>query len=71
MQRNPGIAGSGSPLRFFEMLDRYLASRTDLRASTHRLYRQTIGYLKEFFGDIRIDRITRPMAGDFRTWLAK
>jgi hypothetical protein len=71
LQTNPAAAGSGPAPKLFDMLARYLESRTEIRTSTRRLYQQTINYLMAFFDDIRIDRITRPMAGDFRTWLAK
>ena len=71
LQTNPAIAGNGPTPKLFNMLARYLESRTEIRSSTRKLYQQTINYLKAFFDDIRIDRITRPMAGDFRTRLAK
>lgn len=71
LQANPTMAESRPALTLFGMLTRYLESRTEIRSSTRKLYQQTINYLKAFFEDIRVDRITRPMAGDFRTWLAK
>lgn len=71
LQANPGIAGRGPAPGLFNFLDRYLASRTDIQDSTRSLYRQTSKYLRGFFDNIRVDRITRHMAGDFRTYLAK
>ena len=71
LQVNPGIISGGPAPKLFAFLDRYLASRTEIRKSTRSLYQQTIYYLKDFFDDIRVDHITRLMAGDFRTYLAR
>ncbi len=56
------------PLRLKRFLDRYIQSRSDLRASTVYLQKLTAQYLLKFFGnDLRIDEITRSKASDWRT----
>ena len=55
-----------------ELLARYLRNRTDIRSATRTLHKLTARYLKEYFGsDTSILQITRAMASDWRTALAK
>jgi len=55
-----------------KLIRRYIENRTDLKPATKELYELTEKYLLEFFGrDIRIDRITRAMAADWRAAMAK
>lgn len=54
--------------RFFE---RYINNRTDVKPATKALYEQTKDYLIMFFhGSIRINRITRSTAADWRAAMA-
>lgn len=55
-----------------KLIRRYIENRTDLKPATKKLYELTEKYLLEFFGgDIRIERITRAMAADWRAAMAK
>ncbi|NQU76236.1 MAG: tyrosine-type recombinase/integrase [Planctomycetes bacterium] len=68
----PGKADANRPIRLDELVNRYLQSRTDLRETTRDLHRLTIQYLKQLFGgEMRIDRITRAMASDWRSAMAR
>ncbi len=68
---NPGRANSGHSPTLGKYLDRYINNRTDLKPATKDLYRQTREYLLMFFdGSIRMDRITRAMAADWRAAMA-
>lgn len=70
LRLNP-VRGGKVPL-LGDYLDRYLESRTDLKPGTKKLHDMTSRYLKAYFGDhIRIDRINRAAAGDWRTALAQ
>ncbi len=72
LQINPAHAGYGKAPRLSEYLDRYLASRTDLRPRTLMLHELTVEYLSAYYGsDIRIDNITRARASDWQVALAK
>jgi integrase len=54
-----------------KFLERYINNRTDLRPATKDLYDQTKEYLLRFFdGSVRIGRITRAMAADWRAAMA-
>jgi len=58
--------------KLIEFVRRYLDSRTDIAGSTRREHETTCRYLCAFFGDdMRIDRITRMMAADWRSALAR
>lgn len=72
LQLSPALAGCGRVTRLGEYLERYLASRTDLRPRTLELHELTAKYLLDYFSpDVRIDRITRPAATNWRTSLAR
>src|SRR4030042_3530758 len=71
LQINPARAGLGRTPHLNEYLGRYLAARTDLRPRTLELHQLTVKYLLAYFSpDIRIDRINRAAATDWRTALA-
>jgi integrase len=68
---NPGRADSRHSPTLERFLDRYIDNRTDLKPATKDLYRQTKDYLLMFFdADLRIDRISRAMASDWRAAIA-
>lgn len=72
LQLNPAHAGCGRSSRLSEYLGRYLEARTDLRPRTLELHKLTAKYLLAHFSpDIRIDRISRAIASDWRSALAK
>ncbi len=72
IQINPGRAGTGKTLRLCDFLDRYLTSRTDLRPRTLELHELTAKYLLAYFNpEMRINKITRASASDWRAALAK
>ena len=72
LQRCPASASGMRAPRLGEFLDSYLKSRTDLRPATLYLQELTSRYLKLHFGaDIRIDRITRAGASEWRSALAR
>ena len=55
-----------------EHIQRYLANRTEIKENTRREHETTGRYLKACLGeDIRIDKITRTMAADWRASLAR
>ncbi len=69
---DPGRYSLGKALPFGQYLQRYLDSRTDIKKGTLELHERTASYLLEYFGEsIRIDRITRAAAADWRSSLAK
>ncbi|MBN2272204.1 MAG: tyrosine-type recombinase/integrase [Sedimentisphaerales bacterium] len=52
-------------------LNRYIDNRTDIKPATKGLYLQTTEYLLMFFdGDVRINRISRAKASDWRAAMA-
>src|SRR5687768_10693319 len=64
------LRGAEAP-RLGPYLDRYLESRSDLKPRVQALHAISIRYLKGHFGeDVRIDRISRSMAADWRAALA-
>jgi len=68
---NPARANSSHSPTLEKFLERYINNRTDLKPATKNLYRQTKQYLLMFFdGSIRISRITRAMAADWRAAMA-
>jgi len=68
---NPAIADSRGSPTLEKFLKRYINNRTDIRPSTKELYELTKKYLLKFFSsDIRIGRITRVMAADWRAAMA-
>ena len=68
---NPAIADSRHSPTLEKFLKRYLDNRTDLKPATKDLYEQTKEYLLRFFdGGVRIGRITRAMAADWRAAMA-
>lgn len=70
LSTNPATATALRAPALGEYLARYLASRTDLKASTRYLYGLAGRYLTTYFGDAhRIDQITRAAARDWRTAL--
>lgn len=72
LQLNPARAGFGKAPHLSEYLQRYLASRTDLRAGTLGLHGLTVRYLLAHFGpEICIDKIRRAAATDWRAALAR
>jgi len=72
IQINPGRAGTGKTFRLGDYLSRYLESRTDLRPRTLELHELTAKYLLAYFNtEMRINRITRAAASDWRATLAK
>jgi integrase len=72
LQLNPVCGLPGRAFRLGDYLERYIASRTDLRPKTLELHKLTKKYLLAYFGaDVRIDKINRAMASDWRVALAK
>lgn len=68
---NPFKADGGRAPSLEKLIRRYIENRTDLKPATKELYELTEKYLLEFFGgDIRIDRITRATAADWRAAMA-
>ena len=68
---NPARTGGRGAPTLDKFLQRHLDNRTDLKPSTQGLYELTKKYLLAFFGgDLRIDRITRAMAADWRAAMA-
>ncbi len=68
---NPARAGNNHSPTLERFLERYIDNRTDIKPATKDLYEQTKEYLLTFFdGNIRIDRITRAMAADWRAVMA-
>ena len=68
---NPARAGKSHSPTMERFLDRYIDNRTDIKPATKHLYRQTRDYLLMFFGGgVRIDRISRAMAADWRAAMA-
>lgn len=66
----PGIRDADGRTTLGAWCARYLAIRTDLAESTLVMAQDTIGRLKEHFGeDCRMDRITPARATDFHNWL--
>ena len=71
LRLNPARAGNGHSPTLEKFLERYINNRTDLKQATKDLYEQTKEYLLMFFNrSIRIDRITRAMAADWRAAMA-
>ena len=61
-----------SPMTLQDLLARYNRNRTELSPATKAMHRLAGRYLTEFFGnDVPVDRITRAMASDWRTALAR
>ena len=72
MQLNPSRANADRAPKLGEFLERYLASRTDLKEGSLYLCKLTGRYIMECFGtELRIDRITRSMASVWRSALAR
>ena len=68
---NPSRAGNSHSPTLERFLERYVDNRTDIKPATKDLYEQTKEYLLMFFdGSIRIGRITRAMAADWRAAMA-
>lgn len=68
LTRNPSLAAKAPSLGAF--VERYVAGRTDVKEATRYLYRLAGRYLAAYFGHgLRIDRITRAMARNWRTAL--
>ncbi|MBL7184997.1 MAG: tyrosine-type recombinase/integrase [Phycisphaerae bacterium] len=68
---NPARAGNNHSPTLERFLERYINNRTDIKPATKDLYEQTEEYLLMFFdGSIRIGRITRAMAADWRAAMA-
>lgn len=66
----PGMRDADGRTTLAAWCARYLAIRTDLAESTLTMAEDTIGRLKEHFGeDCRMDRITPARATDFANWL--
>jgi len=69
LQLNPAHGGSTRTMRLGKYMERYLASRLDLKPGTLELHRHTSAFLLAHFGtDIRIDKINRAGARDW--WVA-
>ncbi len=72
IQLNPSKASASQAPKLGEFLERYLSSRTDLKPGSLYLQDLTSRYLRQFFGaEIRIHRITRAMASEWRAALAQ
>lgn len=68
---NPARADSRHSPTLEKFLKRYIDNRTELKPATKDLYEQTKEYLLRFFdGGVRIGRITRAMAADWRAAIA-
>jgi len=68
---NPARVDSRHSPTLEKFLERYIDNRTDLKPATKDLYEQTKEYLLRFFdGGVRIGRITRAMAADWRAAMA-
>jgi len=71
LRLNPARADAVHSPTLARFLNRYIDNRTDLKPSTKDLFQQTKEYLLMFLdGGIRIDRISRPMASDWRAAMA-
>lgn len=82
MRLNPSRRDAGKAPRLREYLDRYLEHRTDLRPRVWKMHHKTAEYLAGRIGEdgqaiagffdpaLRIDRITRADAADWRAWIA-
>jgi integrase len=71
LQVQPGRATAGRAPRLGAFLERCLAARTELEPGTRELYELTRKYLLAHFGsEVRIDRINRAGASDWRAALA-
>lgn len=69
---NPSIVDKKRAIKLGEFLEWYNYNRTDIRETTLELHQLTCRYLKEFFTeDIYIDRISRIMASQWRSDMAK
>ncbi len=69
---NRGKVQNGQAPTLQDYIDRFIEARTDLAPGTVKLYRLTGRYLTGHFGEtLRIDKIIRPDATDWRTALAK
>ena len=67
IQAKPQLLSGNQAPRLGEFLERYLRQRTDLRESTYKLHERTCRYLIAYFGDdLRIDKLTRADAADWR-----
>lgn len=66
---HPGAADAGKSPTLTAWERAYLGSATDLKEGTLALKRQTFNALRDHFGDVRLDRITRAGAAAFRAAL--
>ncbi len=64
-----GLRDAGKAPRLGAWLDRYLALRTDLCPTSLTNHSLACTRLREHFGDVAIDRITRAGVVDFKAWL--
>lgn len=72
LEDQPGRVTAGRAPALADWLDAYMARRPEISDETARLYIQTQQYLLEFFSpSLKIDRIDRNRAADFRAWLSK
>lgn len=70
---SPGTRSGGKAPTLEEWRDQYFRVRTgEIKDGTATLHRQTFGRLFERFGaGLRLDKITKAAAAEFRTWLAE
>lgn len=69
---NPDTVAAGKSPTLGQWRDRYLVFRTDIKETTLELHRITFAKLVDFFGEsIRLDKITRANANDWRVSLAE
>ena len=70
MAISPGRRNADKAPLLRQHLKRYVDSRHDLAKTTLKEHKRTIELLLQFFSsDLRIDRITRSAARDWRTWI--
>jgi integrase len=71
INRSPRRVLQGEIPTISQFVQSYIASRTDIKPTTRYLFELTGRYLTQFFGEhLRIDRITRQSARDWRNALA-
>lgn len=69
MARTPGFRDAGKAPMLHGWLDWYLANRSDVAESTLTNHKFTIARMKEFFVDVRMDKITRQRVAEYKSWL--
>jgi integrase len=70
LANNPALANAGQVPELGAYLDKYLAGRADLKPGSLYSFELTGRYLRAYFGErLRLDKVTRATARDWRTAL--